>query len=81
LLDEFLRNHIHRKCTLNSIKYSDADIFIISGVEGRNTFNKLLDGFNLELITDKNPKTGMKEYNNTICDGISSWIWAILQFT
>jgi hypothetical protein len=65
-LNKFMGDTRIRECTLDSIKYSDADIFIISGQEGVKALNKLINGLNLDLIIDKDPKTGMKEHGNTI---------------
>jgi hypothetical protein len=65
-LEEFLENPILRECTLDSIRYSDADVFVIAGKDGMQALNNLIPDLALELIKGKNPKTGIKEYDKTL---------------
>ena len=65
-LKEFLENPMLRECTLNSIRYSDADVFLVAGKDGVQALNNLIPDLALELINNKSPKTGIKEYDKTL---------------
>jgi hypothetical protein len=65
-LNAFINDPIHRKHTLASIEESEPDIFIITGKEGVNALNMLMEKLDLELINKNDMETGMKEYGNTL---------------
>ena len=63
---EYFDNPILKECTLNSIKYSDADIFVVAGLPLMNEINKLIPDLELGKIEKENLKTGIKKHDKTL---------------